>query len=79
MVEQQRVICKLCDQPLSLLEIGPGKFKIWVHRGAQLDKCKALRLDYSFMRVLFERMAKFKWKFGKQFEERGRLKRHGRD
>jgi len=61
---------------MSLLEVGPEKFKIWVHRGSQLDKCTALRLDYSFLKLLFARMKKFGWEFGQHMKD-GKLQMHG--
>ena len=50
---------------------------IWVHRGEQLDSCKAIRLNYDFVKLLFARMEKFGWKFGQRFDKKGKLKPHG--
>ena len=63
---------------MSLLELGPHKYHVWVHRGEALYACPhpAIRLEQSFMRVLIERMQKFKWKFGiNKFD--GRVQFHG--
>ena len=63
---------------MSLLELGPQHYHVWVHRGKALETCPhpAIRLEQSFMRVLLERMQKFKWKFGIQKVD-GRVQFHG--
>jgi hypothetical protein len=62
---------------MTLIEIGPKRFHVWVHNGADLRNCQALRLEHNFLRILFERMKRFKWKFGQQYMPDGRLRYHG--
>ena len=69
--------CKICNQPLELLLIGSEPFRMWVHRGKHLETCQAIRLDYSFLALLFARMRKFGWEFGQKIDKYGKLQMHG--
>lgn len=63
---------------MSLIELGPQKYRVWAHRGKYLDTCPypLIRLEQNFMQVLLDRMKKFKWKMGIQMKD-GRMKFHG--
>jgi hypothetical protein len=63
---------------MTLLELGPDKFKLWVHRGEQLKTCKMIRLNANLMKRFLERLNKLKVSFGeKRVDEKGRVKLHG--
>jgi hypothetical protein len=46
--------------------LGPDKYRIWVHRGEQLEKCHILRMDYNVMKRLMDRMKRFGAKFERE-------------
>jgi len=63
---------------MTLLELGPDRFKVWVHRGKQLKTCKVIRIKGNMMKRFLERLDKLKVTFGeKRVDEHGRLKLHG--
>lgn len=79
--------CTFCNEPLTLLELGPDKFRLWVHRGESLRICEkvmsnlgrsgsAIQTEGSFVQILLARMKQFKWKFGRKYVD-GRGKMHG--
>ena len=45
------------------LYLGPEKYLLYVHRGSQLEKCHALRLNTNVMKRLMDRMKRFGAKF----------------
>ena len=75
---EQSVTCNFCGNPMTLIELGPQKYRVWTHRGKYLDTClyPCVRLEQNFMAVLLARMKKFKWKMGIQMID-GRMKFHG--
>jgi len=63
---------------MTLLELGPDKYPLWVHRGNALKQCKMIRINANIMKRFMERLNKMKVTFGeKRVDERGRLKLHG--
>ena len=75
--EDSRVVCRLCDQPMEPLELGPTKFQVHVHRGEHLDLCQAIRLPYNYLLPLFKQVRELKKKFSLKFDEEGNVKPHG--
>ena len=75
--QDSKAKCRMCNQQMSLILIGPREHRVWVHRGDALQTCQALKLESNFLKVLFERMRRFKWVFGKQYSEAGRPLAHG--
>ena len=76
MAKKHKGHCAICTQPLTKIVVGPKKYEMWVHRGSQLDTCKAIRLRYNFAKTLLKRMEEFKVKFGMKFID-GHVMMHG--
>ena len=62
-MDEQEIVCLLCDQQMTPLYLGPEKYLLYVHRGEQLNKCHALRLNMNVMKRLMDRMNRFGAKF----------------
>lgn len=45
--------CNFCGEPLTPILLGKRRFPVWVHRGEQLEKCKAMKLKRNMMRELY--------------------------
>ncbi len=51
-----KVTCKLCGRSYErLVELGPEKVPVWLHDYPALRKCKALRFNRDFVRLIEER------------------------
>lgn len=44
--------CSFCDSPLHQIRLGYKHTPVWVHRGIELDKCTAIKLNRDLMQAL---------------------------
>jgi len=76
-VEGNENKCSLCGQQMTLLEIGGEPWRVWVHRGEQLKRCKAILPSESTLPELLRNMERMKRKFRLRLIEPGKVKPHG--
>lgn len=52
--------CNFCENPLHEIRLGPKRTRLWVHRGKELETCKAFKLDRDILQDLIKVMHKLR-------------------
>lgn len=80
---RKKVKCRFCTEPLTLTRIGNYGFRMYLHTGDQIDKCKAMLptdihgKPVNWMLMIQRKLKGLKIKMGRSLDEQGKVKPFG--